>query len=136
MGILLILLGTGVSLAQPQNVPQEIAPIDAPFDMPQMERPQFPDQTFNIQDYGAEPDGEDGNKDTEAIHEAIEACHEAGGGIVLFPEGDWHTGPIRVLFDNINLKVAEGATVHFSTDIEDYLPLVKVRHEGVEAYNY
>jgi len=132
---LLMLLVSGLVTGQ-VKAPKEIAPIDAPFDMPQLERPQFPDQTFNIQDYGADPDGEDGNKDTEAIHKAIEACHKAGGGTVLFPEGDWHTGPIRVLYDNINLRIAKGATVHFSTDIEDYYPLVKVRHEGVEAYNY
>ena len=131
---LLSFVSSGIAVGQ--NAPREIAPIDAPFDMPQLERPEFPAQTFNIQDYGADPDGEDGNKDTEAIHEAIEACHKAGGGVVLFPEGEWHTGPIRVLYDNINLRIAEGAVVHFSTDIEDYFPLVKVRHEGVEAYNY
>lgn len=134
--VLAINMVISVNIAASQEAPREIAPIDAPFEMPQLQRPQFPHQVFNIQDYGADPDGEDGNKDTEAIHEAIEACHKNGGGIVLFPKGEWHTGPIRVLYDNINLRIAEGAVVHFSTDIEDYLPLVKVRHEGVEAYNY
>jgi polygalacturonase len=134
--VLIFLLSTGYNTLVGQEAPEEIAPIDAPFDMPQLERPDFPDQTFSVMDYGANADGEDGEKDTEAIHKAIEACHKAGGGTVLFPEGHWHTGPIRVMFDNINLRIAEGAVVHFSTDIEDYLPLVKVRHEGVEAYNY
>lgn len=32
--------------------------------------------------------------------------------------------------------MAEGAVVHFSTDKSDYLPVVRQRQEGVEAYNY
>ena len=136
MAALSVMLWAAPANAQTKEVPYEIAPIDAPFDMPQLKRPQFPDQTFNIRDFGADADGKNGNKDTEAIHEAIEACHSAGGGTVLFPAGHWHTGPIRVRYDNINLQIAEDAVVHFSTDLEDFYPLVKVRHEGVEAYNY
>lgn len=124
------------SNAQGNQVPSDIAPIDAPFPMAQIERPVIPDRIFNIRDYGAVEfiRGED-EKITEAIHSAIEAAHEAGGGQVLIPEGDWLTGPIH-LMDNINLHVSEGATVFFSENREDYLPVVRQRHEGVEAYNY
>src|SRR5699024_10919253 len=45
------------------------------------------------------------------------------------------SGPIH-LMSNINLQVAGGAAVYFSEDKEDYLPVVRQRFEGVEAYNY
>jgi hypothetical protein len=119
-----------------EKVPYEIAPVNAPFDMPQFERPTFQDKTFNIRDYGAlELDGDKKHKNTKAIHLAIEAAHEAGGGMVLIPKGKWLTGPIH-LMSNIDLHLEEGATVYFSEDHEDYLPVVQQRHEGVEAFNY
>lgn len=122
--------------AQADEVPFEIAPVHAPFEMPQMDRPEFPDRTFDIRDYGAaELDRSDEVKITDAIHQAVEAANAAGGGKVLIPEGEWLTGPIH-LMSNVNLHVAEGATVYFSEDREDYLPVVRQRHEGVEAYNY
>lgn len=123
-------------LAQGGEVPETIAPVDAPFEMAELERPSFPDTTFDIRDYGAQQmKGDDPFKNTAAIHRAIEAAHQAGGGRVLIPGGDWYTAPIHMK-SNINLHVAEGATVYFSTDKEDYLPVVRQRHEGVEAYNY
>lgn len=122
--------------AQQRDVPREIAPINPPFEIATIERPTFPDTTFDIRDYGAQPmGGENPFKNTDAIHRAIEAAHRAGGGTVLIPAGEWLTGPIH-LKSNINLHIAEGAVVHFSTDKSDYLPVVRQRHEGVEAYNY
>ena len=38
---------------------------------------------FDIRDYGAVGDGQTLN--TEAIQRAVDACHAAGGGRVLFP---------------------------------------------------
>lgn len=122
--------------AQDKQVPDKIASVDAPFAMAELERPSFPDKTVDIRNYSAqEMEGDNPFENTDAIHNAIEAAHQAGGGRVLIPEGDWFTGPIH-LKSNINLHVAEGATVYFSTDKEDYLPVVRQRHEGVEAYNY
>ncbi len=83
----------------PPIAPAEIAPIKAPFEMPQLKRPVFPDRTFDICDYGAVQckwEDEQKHKSTEAIRKAIEACHEAGGGTVLIPEGDWLTGAIHL----------------------------------------
>ena len=136
-----ILLSGGTALATQKPTvrpPIEIAPIKAPFEMPQLKRPSFPDATFDIRDYGAvecEWGDDEKHKSTEAIHKAIAACHEGGGGKVLIPKGDWITGAIH-LKSNVNLHIAEGAVVHFSNDLEDYLPVVHVRCEGVEAYNY
>jgi len=132
-----ILLASVVSdgRAQLANIPYEIAPLNAPFPMPELTRPVFPDRTFDIRDYGAVPAGEDGEPATAAIQRTIEAASAAGGGTVLIPAGEWLTGPIH-LRSNINLHVAEGAIVRFSTNRDDYLPVVRVRYEGVEAYNY
>lgn len=122
--------------AQVRVVPEEIAPVDPPFEIAAIERPAFPAATFDIREYGAIPmQGEEPFKNTDAIHRAIDAASAAGGGTVLIPPGDWLTGPVH-LRSNINLHVADGAVVHFSTDKTDYLPVVRQRHEGVEAYNY
>jgi hypothetical protein len=117
------------------EVPEKIAAADAPFAMPSFERPVFPDNTFDIRDFGAEEKGTDNRKCTEAIHRAIDAAVGAGGGKVLIPEGNWLTGPVH-LKSNINLHFEDGASLFFSEDKEDYLPVVKHRYEGVEAYNY
>jgi hypothetical protein len=110
-----------------------IAPLEAPFEMPELDRPLFPDRVFDIRDFGAVADGATMN--SAAIAEAIDACAAAGGGTVIIPSGLWLTGPIH-LRSNTNLHAAEGATVRFSTRFEDYLPVVQTRWEGIEIYNY
>ena len=50
------------------------------------------------------------------------------------PAGQWHTGAIR-LKSNVNLHIAEGATLKFSADPAKY-PVVFTRWEGVECMNY
>ena len=95
--------------------------------------PSFPDLDFHVETYGAVGDGQKLN--TEAIHEAIDACHEAGGGRVVVPEGVFLTGAIH-LKSNVHLFLEEGSTLLFSQDLKDYLPLVYTRFEGVECMNY
>lgn len=132
-----VLTGTETdATAQIKEVPPEIAPVNAPFDMAQLTRPEFPDRTFDIRDYGAKQmEGDEPFKNTEVFYQAIKAAHKAGGGKVLVPKGDWFTGSIH-LKSNINFHLEEGATIYFSKEKEDYLPVVRQRHEGVEAYNY
>ncbi len=98
----------------------------------QINTPKFPDLDFNIVDYGAKSDG---SLCTESIKEAIKACHDAGGGRVIVPEGEFTTGAIHLL-SNIELHVSQGAKLLFSTNPEDYLPVVHTRYEGVELFNY
>jgi len=112
---------------------EEIAPIKAPFDMPQLQRPVFSSSVFNIKDYGAVADGT--TKNTEAFKKAIAACSKAGGGTVLTPAGKWFTGAIH-LKSNINFHIAKDAEIIFSSDPNDYLPVVLTRYEGIECYNY
>lgn len=87
----------------------------------------------DIRDYGAR--SESGVKSTQAINAAIEDCAKKGGGVVMVPEGEWLSGEIK-LQSNINLFLAEGATISFSTDLKDYLPVVFTRFQGIEFYNY
>jgi polygalacturonase len=54
---------------------------------------------------------------------------------VLVPPGTYPTGGIR-LPSGVELHVAEGATIKFSNDRKDFLPLVLVRREGTLCYNY
>jgi polygalacturonase len=96
-------------------------------------RPSFPADTFNIIDFGAVPD-EPSFLNTAAIASAISTCSLAGGGVVLVPAGTWTTGPVTLL-SNINFHIADGATLLFSTDYEQYLPPVLTRWEGMDCYN-
>ncbi len=95
--------------------------------------PRFPDRDFDITRYGARGDGE--HDSTEAIAAAIRACHEAGGGRVIVPNGAWLTGPIH-LRSGVNLHLEAGATLRFHTDPKRYLPVVPAFWEGMECRNY
>ena len=96
--------------------------------------PVFPDKDFVITDFGAVADG--ATDCLPAIRQAIEKCNAEGGGRVVIPAGEYlANGPIH-LKSNVNLHVSEGATVRFSVNPKDYLPVVHTRWEGVECMNY
>jgi unsaturated rhamnogalacturonyl hydrolase len=95
--------------------------------------PEFPDRDFDITAFGAVAGGE--VDATAAIRSAIEACHAAGGGRVVVPEGVFLTGAVHLL-SRVNLHLVEGATLRFTADPQKYLPLVHTRWEGVELMNY
>lgn len=105
--------------------PVEIAPIEAPFYMPPMERPTFPDYTVRV------ICPTNGDRTTRAIQKAIDQTAKRGGGRVVVPAGHWHTGRIT-LKSNVELHLEEGCELHFSGEIEDYLPAVFTTNEGVE----
>jgi polygalacturonase len=95
--------------------------------------PSFPNRDFEITKYGAASGGQ--TKCTDAIKRAIQACSAASGGRVVVPQGTFLTGAIH-LESNVNLYVTEGATLLFSTDPKDYVPLVYTRFESTECMNY
>ncbi len=95
--------------------------------------PVFPKRDFEITKFGAVAGGQ--TDCTEAIRKAIAACSKAGGGRVVVPPGEFLTAAIH-LKSNVNLHVSAGATLKFSQDPKQYLPLVFTRWEGVELMNY
>ncbi|MGQ9561813.1 MAG: glycoside hydrolase family 28 protein [Candidatus Oleimicrobiaceae bacterium] len=95
--------------------------------------PSFAARDFEVTAFGAVGDGK--TDCTEAFRRAIEACHQAGGGRVVVPEGSYLTGAIH-LKSNVNLHLAKQATLLFSRDPRKYLPPVYTRFEGVECMNY
>jgi len=128
-----VLMVGGCSVGAGRIGSKRISETKAPFDMPEIREPIFPNRTIDIRDFGAVPGGIE--KNTKAIAAGIAACAKAGGGTVLIPAGVWLTGPIH-LKSNVNLHIVKGAELRFSTDFDDYLPVVFTRYEGLECYNY
>src|SRR5688572_16942081 len=89
--------------------------------------PKYKKDTISIKKFGAIADGNFLN--TKAINGAIAAMNKKGGGVVLIPAGLWLTGPI-VIKSNINLHLANGATLLFTPDKNEY-PLIKANWEGL-----
>lgn len=98
----------------------------------QIVAPAFKSVTFTITEYGAVADNP-GFLNTKVINSTIDLCSSKGGGVVLIPKGTWHTGPI-VLKSNVNLHIAEGAVLLFTTDVTQY-PIVLTRWEGMDCNN-
>ncbi len=95
--------------------------------------PTFKNSDYSILDYGAVADGK--TVCTTAFRDAIKACTEKGGGRVIVPKGIYFTGPIH-LENNVNLHLEDGAEINFSTNPDDYYPLVHTSFEGMELMNY
>lgn len=137
VGILIIIFIMSNSLSCQSHLPyliqDEIKPINAPFNIPDFKRPDFPKNYFSIIDFNAVEGGT--VKCTEAIQKAINKAASEGGGYVIIPKGKWLTGAIH-LDNNINLHLEKDAELIFSQDPKDYLPVVFSRHEDVECYKY
>lgn len=109
---------------KPSSFPEKYA-----FELPKVYMPHFRRDTLNVVNYGAIADGLTLN--TAAINKTIEECARQGGGTVLIPAGSFVTGPL-VMKSNINLHLAKGALVIFTSDFNQY-PLVVSSFEGVAA---
>ena len=103
--------------------------------------PEFPDKDFIVTDFGAISGGQSDCR--TSILDAITACHEAGGGRVIVPAGDYISEGPLLLKSNVNFHLEEGAYLRFGINPEDYLTgspefngCVKVRWEGLWCYNY
>jgi polygalacturonase len=97
-------------------------------------RPWFPGRYFPVTDFGAKGDGT--TPDTQAFAKAIAVCHRAGGGHVVVPGGGtFLTGAIHLL-SNVDLHVEQNATILFSQNPADFLPVVFTRWQGIELMNY
>jgi polygalacturonase/pectin methylesterase-like acyl-CoA thioesterase len=100
-----------------EPAPSAMAPATQPEASLNPAKPQIPDRTFNVRDYGAVGDGT--TFDTAAIEKAIAACSAAGGGTVEVPAGKYLCVPFQ-LASNLNLHVDKGATILLSENVNDY----------------
>jgi polygalacturonase len=102
---------------------------DLPFDMPQVQPPQFPERETHLTEHGAVGDGITLN--TQAFADAIDHLADRGGGTLVVPSGIWYTGPIA-LRSHIRLHLEKGALILFTTDTAAY-PLIDTYYEGIAA---
>jgi polygalacturonase len=87
---------------------------------------------FNVADFGAIGDGK--TVCTGAIQKAVDECARAGGGRVVFPAGQYLTGPL-FLKSNVHVEVMPGAVLSGITDFEK-VPAVAGRFEGIDRTVY
>ncbi len=82
-----------------------------------------------------------------AFARAITACHEAGGGRVVIPSGNWYCAGPLVLRSHVHVHLKAGARICFSPDPADYaqhgdIPcgangkLVRTRWQSNDCLNY
>ena len=76
-----------------------------------------PTGIYSVREYGVKGDGI--TIDTKAIQAVIDKAAAEGGGVILFPPGQYVSGSI-VLKDYIVLRFESGAILYGSLDIRDY----------------
>lgn len=90
-----------------------------------------PDRVFRVTDYGAVGDGQTVN--TAALQKAIDACTQAGGGVVLVEKGDYVTGTLD-LKNGVMLEISKDARLLGSTNYADYPPRVPVNETVMDTW--
>lgn len=91
--------------------------------------------TVSITRLGAKGDGK--TDCLPAFRKAMKKAKNSRGGLhIIVPAGNYYLrGPIH-LVSNVTLNLQEGATLLFSPNPDDYLPVVKTSWEGSFCYNY
>ncbi|OAM87219.1 hypothetical protein AW736_24975 [Termitidicoccus mucosus] len=79
--------------------------------------PEIPARVFLVADYGAKGDG--AAHDTVAIQKAIDDAVQKGGGRIVFAEGVYLSGPLRI-GSRIELHFAKGATLRLIGRVPDF----------------
>jgi len=87
---------------------------------------------WNISRFGARNDGKTLN--TQSIQNAIDACAQAGGGVVFVPAGTFISGPL-FLRSNVELYLTRGAVLKGSPNLNDYPP-VDIDLQGFAGKRY
>jgi len=116
---------------------------EAPFEMPDIAVPVFPEKYVYINKCGAKQRIAKNHSDSialaasnsQAISRAMEKCNKVGGGHVVIPKGKWLVGPIHFK-SNCDLRLEEGSELVFMDEPELYLPAVMTSWEGMECFNY
>ena len=130
----LLLAGASASLALPnvnfgQTKSNDVWTTEYPKILARIKPPTFKKKDFLITKYGADASGK--MLSTDAFKKAIDDCSKNGGGRVFIPAGEFLTGAVH-LKSNVNLHIEQGATLKFSMNPKDYLPIVHTRWEGME----
>ncbi len=86
-------------------------------------------RVFDVRQYGAKGDGQ--TLDTAALQKTLDACGQAGGGVVRVPAGTYLSQPIQI-YSKTTLLLEEGAIVKATDDPKDYLP-AEVKWEDILA---
>lgn len=121
----------------PQAMPKEVAPVEAPFQfqLAVVDHSKFDARCEMVKlKKGISARYKHAAKNRQVIQTAIDKLPDMGGGTVVIPAGPWETGRIE-LKSNVNLHLSDGAELHFSGLIRDYLPVVFTRDEGIEIYS-
>lgn len=92
-------------------------------------------RVVTITKLGAKPDGV--TDCLPAFRRAMTRAAKTPGGLhIVVPAGRYYLrGPLH-LVSHVTLELQEGATLLFSPNAEDYLPVVKTSWEGSLCYNY
>lgn len=84
---------------------------------------------MNILDF---PSLRDGELWTRSLQAAVDACANAGGGVVFIPPGEYLTGSIE-LRSHVTIEVSAGAVLRGSPDLADYPAVPLVHNEFKEV---
>src|SRR5690606_9098060 len=103
-------------------MPEAIAPVHSPFFTHDFKRPTFPERIDSL------APGED------VIQAGIDRLASEGGGTLVLTRGNYLSGRIQLKY-HINLYFEVGAVITFKSEIEDFLPVVYTRNEGIELYS-
>ena len=97
--------------------------------MPVVSRPQIPDRTVDLTEFGGNGNGIDLN--TDAFARAVDFLASKGGGHLNVPAGIWLTGPIT-LKSGIDLHLDANAVIIFDPD-RDLYPIINTVFEGLDT---
>jgi polygalacturonase len=120
--------------AYSQNKMQDSFAQGATAVLRQIHVPEFKKTRYLITSYGAIADGKTDCK--PVFDRVIALCSDSGGGQVVVPKGRFFVGGPLVLKSHVDVHLEEGATLIFSGDPRDYLPVVLTKWEGTELFNY
>ena len=92
----------------------------------------IPEYTVNLTEFGAVGDGQ--TDCSEAFAQALNHLKKQGGGHLIVPDGQWLTGPIK-LISNLDLHLADNAVVVFSPNKELYVQKSDTLRDGSKKCN-
>ena len=81
------------------------------------------EKIFNVIEYGALADGE--TLCTAALQKAIDECHAAGGGTIVFPEGVYVLSTV-FMKSNVRIHITKNALILGAPSFYDYAPQEKI----------